>query len=489
MPLSKPDRRPHHADLESEDFACDDLEILRIRGREAISQLYRYDVVVIGKRRLAEARPLDPNDMIGAAVRLHLRDESEAAVRRIHGIVARVERRITGAYATYELEIVPRAWQLSLVSTQEVFLDMSVPEIIRTKLERFGLVDYVVFRTMTTYPKRDLVVQYRETDLAFVSRLAEHLGISFYFEEEGKTERMVFTDHRGGFASLGEQDVSFAPRDEGRGVHDLAVAGRVVPGMVAVQDFNYRNPKLELQSVEPVVPGAPGGIVEYGSHHKSGEEGAELAKVRAQELLATRRVYGGRGFAGSFSAGVRCAIEDHEPDGRLALLVTEVTHHFERRVDDASDGEAGYENTFSAVPDDTTYRPPRITPRPRIGGFVTGVIQSGPNAAIGVQAKIDDQGRYTVEFHYDTMPNPQRSSHAVRMAQPFAGPQQGMHFPLRPGTEVIVAFHDGDPDRPVIVGAMPNPVTPSHVTASDSHMHRIRSFDGLVVEFGKSNRS
>ena len=70
--------------------------------------------------------------------------------------------------------------------------------------------------------------------------------------------------------------------------------------------------------------------------------------------------------------------------------------------------------------------------------------------------------------------------------QPFAGPSQGMHFPLRPGTEVLVAFVDGDLDRPVIVGAVPNEITPSPVTSKDAHMHRIASHHGLLIEFGRT---
>ncbi len=50
------------------------------------------------------------------------------------------------------------------------------------------------------------------------------------------------------------------------------------------------------------------------------------------------------------------------------------------------------------------------------------------------------------------------------MASPYAGANNGMHFPLHKGTEVIIAFMGGDPDQPVIVGAMANSESPNLIT-------------------------
>ncbi|MEZ4311749.1 MAG: type VI secretion system tip protein VgrG, partial [Polyangiaceae bacterium] len=169
------------------------------------------------------------------------------------------------------------------------------------------------------------------------------------------------------------------------------------------------------------------------------------------------------------------------------LLLIEVTHEATLPVfSEQKSGETGsYHNTFRAIPADVTFRPARVTPKPRIIGFVTGIIQAGSEGETGGIARLDTEGRYTVQFHFDTTQHgEEKASHAVRMAQPFAGPNYGMHFPLRRGTEVLLAFADGDPDRPVIVGAVYNASSPSPVVAANAHKHQLKHSSGAVFEFG-----
>src|SRR5262249_48145833 len=130
------------------------------------------------------------------------------------------------------------------------------------------------------------------------------------------------------------------------------------------------------------------------------------------------------------------------------------------------------------------FRPPRITPKPTIAGVLSGVIEPHPDGEIGHYAEIDEHGRYTVRFFFDTSPlgARSRSSLPVRMAQPHAGPGYGMHFPLKPGIEVLVAFTEGDPDRPFIVGSVPNPITPSPVTRPNAIVNRIETATGVFIE-------
>lgn len=100
-------------------------------------------------------------------------------------------------------------------------------------------------------------------------------------------------------------------------------------------------------------------------------------------------------------------------------------------------------------------------------------------------AQLDDEGRYIVKLLYDAADSSGRlASQWIRMAQPHAGPGYGMHFPLKPGVEVLLAFIDGDPDRPIIVGAVPNPVTPSPVEGASNTLNRIKSASGILIEYG-----
>jgi type VI secretion system secreted protein VgrG len=487
---------PRTATLESDDFAASDLLVTRVEGHEAINEPYRYDVWLRPRDRTATT-PVDTFAMIGAGARVVLSNAAGDAVRAIAGIVRTARADVDGAARaskpsarptiSYHLTIEPLLVRLADVTTQEIFMNQTVPEIIADKIGRMDE-GYAVFRTKATYPEREFVVQYKETDLDFVKRLAEHVGLAFHFEHGEQGEHVVFSDHPEALPSRRDEPLSFGPREEGHAVHALAVRAKSIPAVYGVHDYNYRNPRLDIGAIHEIEDGA-GGLVEYGTHHKTPEEGEAIAKVRAEEHLARQRVLEGATVVGWLEAGARVRLE-HDPFGDEGdLVISRVTHVFEQTHFDEAKEATGHAGSFEAVSAARPFRPPRVTPRPRIHGVLSAVVkadptQPGPRAHEPV---IDDQGRYLVEFHFDTQKREgERSSRLVRMAQPFAGPGQGMHFPLLPDTEVLVAFVDGDPDRPIIVGAIPNPVTPNHVTAEDAHMHRIRSRHGLVVEFGKT---
>lgn len=480
----------------SEDLSFGDLVVTKVEAHEALSDLYRWELT-LEHSDPTSAVVIDPDTFVGAEVNLDLFDGTGELVRRVQGIVslsrahadggARAAGGAARSALKYLLHLSPRAFQLGLMTTQEIFLDMSVLEIITDKIDRLRL-GYVELRTTGVYPKREFVVQYKESDLAFVRRLAEHVGLTFHFESGEDTEKMVFSDHAAAMPERLSESVIFGPREEHRGVHELTTTGRLIPAVYAVQDYNYRNPRLDL-GVDHEVEQGVGGLIEYGTHHRSPEEGQQLATARAQEHLAHSRVHEGKSVVGWFEPGVRFRLAQSPYPEEGDLVVSRVEHHFELARFGHEKAKAGYENAFTAVSAARPYRPPRTTPKPRIDGVLTAVVQADAASPEG-EAQLDDEGRYLVQFHFDTTDRDGlRASRRVRMAQPFAGPSQGMHFPLIPDTEVLIAFVDGDPDRPIIVGAVPNAVTPNRVTAADSHMHRIRSRRGLVVEFGKTSRS
>ncbi|MFO0617961.1 MAG: type VI secretion system tip protein TssI/VgrG [Polyangiaceae bacterium] len=481
------------ARLESSDFEATGLEIIALRGRERISELFWFDIDVVAHGTL----PLPDEASPGAQLSLVLSQTLASGVvaRSIHGVIERVCDRLDrmNDHRAYTLRLVPSLATLRLVETQEVFLNQTVPAILAAKLQLHGLAGDRLTMNAAGYPSRELVVQYKESDLAFVSRLAEHLGISFVFaHEEAAPEKLIFTDD---VVDLGLPksllpSVEFQSRGDRSGVFALEVERALVPTSYMVQDYNYRTPLAEisgtfqLKKSDNTALGNGGGIVEYGTHHKDSAEGNGLAKVRAEERLSAYEVYRGKSVVMGLSAGLTTNLTGHPILGDKGLLVVEVTHAAEFAV---SGRAPSYENQFTAIPSDVRYRPPRTTPRPRISGLVTGTIALGSSPASGGPAQIDAHGRYTVQLHFDTVTHTgeDKASHPVRMAQPFAGTSHGFHFPLRPGAEVVLSFLDGDPDRPIIVGSVPNTVAPSATTASNSSKNRVVTTAGVLFEIGE----
>ncbi|KYF69019.1 hypothetical protein BE11_05490 [Sorangium cellulosum] len=468
--------------LELSGFSSDILQVNRLSGREAISQLFSFDVEVVCPSEAA----VDGQTFTGENVAI-IFEQDGVEQRRIHGMVAEVHDLLASMleHRAYRLRIVPRAFRLTLVETTEISMNKAVPELIQQKLELVGLSGSDVdLRLMGTYPPREFVVQYQETDFAFICRLAEHVGISFFFEHQDGQDTMVFTDSPSGFKpAAGAASVHFRERGETRDVFEIEARARLVPSVYVARDYNYRQPMLDLTSEHVLPTGYAGGVVEFGGHHKTPAEGKVLAQIRAEERQATQLVYAGKSSVCALGAGARSVLEGHPSLEPLDMLFVEVEHRAAQAAGGRgpSDEPQRYVNTFRAIPAKNTYRPPRITPAPRISGVVTGIVDAGSGGG-GSNAEIDDQGRYMVRFLFDTGAAGGAPSRPVRMLQNHAGANYGTHFPLKPGTEVLIAFVNGDPDRPVIVGAAPNPLTPSPVNNANRSTHRIKTQGGIVFD-------
>ncbi len=476
-------------------FECDafdpaDVEVFELSGVEECSQLFHFHVVLAARDRSAidtDALVTGPGSLV-----FWRRDEE---VRRVRGIVASVhDVTLDGAmeYTAWRIHFVPRAFRLTLSETVDIFMDLDVKELIELKLKGSGLragAD-VEFRLTKKYPKREFVVQYQETDLNFVSRQAEHYGITYFFEH-GEKDKIVFSDANEVLKPVEGETLPWqAHHTHEMGdlrVYALECETRALPGRYTVRDYNYRTPGQDMAAGATIVDGAAGEVVEYGTHFKTPEEGSRFARVRAEELLATRWTYTGRSNVTAIEAGRHFALDGH-PRGDTALLVTRVEHFIRQPVfGGLVDRMVAYENTFTAIPKEVVWRPARRTVKPIVPGVVTGIVDAGARSQY---ADIDDDGRYRVKFMYDTAKRGEgQASRLVRMAQPHAGPGYGMHFPLRAGIEVILTCVNGDPDRPIIVGTVPNPGTGSPVTKGNNARNIIRTGGGNEMNFDDTEGS
>jgi type VI secretion system secreted protein VgrG len=462
--------------LESPHFAADRLHLVGFEGREAIGEFFSFTIDCV----LPDKSGIDVGNILGSRLSVTATLDG-LEVRRFHGMVVGVHDKLepSAEYRTYRLQVAPSAHRMRLVNTQDIFQDISIPEIVRSKLQLVGLgAEDIEMRLRHEYAPREFVVQYRETDAAFISRLCEHLGISFFFEHDEKTDKIVFTDYEGGFRSIGY--ARFSPSGDQRDVYQLELHAKVVPATYVVYDYNYRIPQISITGAAELGCGAGGGFAEYAPHVKTPEEGLHLARVRSEEQQSVHQQLTGASDQPGFYAGSAIELSNHPHWSASPLLLTEVVHQATQPASER-DGDASYRNTFRAVPSGFCYRPARATPRPRIQGLLTGVVEPGPGGSADL-AHIDAEGRYTIRFLFDTAQTErQKASRPVRMAQPHAGPGHGMHFPLKPGIEVVMAFIDGDPDRPIIVGAVPNPLTPSPVVSGNSRENAIRTVSGARI--------
>ncbi|MDR1080699.1 MAG: phage baseplate assembly protein V [Deltaproteobacteria bacterium] len=129
------------------------------------------------------------------------------------------------------------------------------------------------------------------------------------------------------------------------------------------------------------------------------------------------------------------------------------------------------------------YRPARTLARPNVSGGVSAWIDG---AGSGDVPETDAMGRYRVIFPPDLSGRARGgASHWIRMAQPSIGAGYGQNVPLAPGCEVLVTFTGGDPDRPVIAGAMPNAESGSYVNSSSPAGAAVGSRGGSSLGFAE----
>jgi len=266
-------------------------------------------------------------------------------------------------------------------------------------------------------------------------------------------------------------------------VWDLRVRNQRIPARVALFDYNYRRPGARVVAKADVdTERGFGSVFHYGEHFKDQAQGDQLAKVRAERIAAERVTLTGRTDCAAFRVGHVFELENHhiaELDGRYLVTAIELRAGFPPDFDQWKELEP-FAARFEAIPFATPFRPERVTPWPRISGVLHAHVDADSS---GDYAQIDDQGRYRVRLPFDgSDASGSGTSRWIRMAQQYSGAGYGSHFPLHKGAEVLVAHVDGDPDRPVIVGSVPNPHTLSPSTSQNATQSVIHTASGIRVE-------
>lgn len=482
----------------------DAVHVESVVGREALNEAYAFVVDAIS------AKPIGLDDMIGKAAKVEIRVVDEEAV--VHGVVGAAETRdpTQNREFCYRFHIVPELAMLRHSSQNQIYgtqKDVTVVDIVKDELSDANKtgsktassrvarnLQHDMLAASSDYPKLDFVMQYRESDFDFICRMCEKFGIFFMFDHGGDREKVVFGDRKENFRKIAGrelgQDLPFRGSAQIRSRGDHAIrsfnaAYATQAGAVTLREYNEETPKVDLTVTESAAFAGQGVRVDYGENYRDASEGRFLAARRAEELATRRLQYRGESNIPIIRPGFFFKLVDHPIDDFEQLyVVTEVEHRITERTplgfSSPDKEEEPYANRFTCVPFDAGYRPPLTTPRPIVSGYLLARIDA---AGEGKRAEIDEYGRYRVQIvDEESGLGDGSASFYVRKIEPYGGADgRGAHSTLLKGTEVALGFLAGDPDRPVILGAMSNAEMNNTVTEDNQNVsHRTVSTSGII---------
>ncbi len=475
------------------------LDVESFTAREQFSDVYRYQI-----KYTSAAKDLAPQQMLrkGATLTMQTLGENLFGLatppqvqKVVHGIVTGFQR-LSGSVdeALYQITLEPF---FSLLGNQKrswrFFLNLSVPEIVEQILREHNFKGWEFeFRLKQTYPKRAQVNQANESDRAFIERLLAEVGIFYTFtlQPDTQTEILLFGD-RQSFYQFGKtlplRNPSGMSDNSAEAVWGLSLRHQVVEKSVLAKDYNYREAHNPLLSATADMTRGEGEEITYGDvyhyqprHLSTGDKIAPesetanfWARLDHERYLVQQTRLRGYSSDVSLAPGQVLTIQDTARVSSLPAVFQEPVVITAVRF--SASRSSALQVCFTAIPYSETlcYRPP-LKARPVVAGTLTARITSPKDNDI--YAHQDKDGLYWVKFDadlddkslgYESMP--------VRLAKPYGGDTYGLHFPLIQGTEVAIAFHEGDPDRPYIAHALHDSRHPDHVTERNNTRNVIRT--------------
>jgi len=446
----------------------DVLLLERFSGEEGVSAPFHFVLEM-----LSENAAIAPDDVLRKPLTVEI-EIPGGGKRFVHGIANRLSQlgRRAGMTA-YRVEVVPWLWFLSLTNDCRIFQNLSVEDIVTKVFKDLGHSDFK-FKLMGASPKRIYCVQYRESALAFVSRLLEEEGIFYFFEHTNSSHMLVLTDHPSQVPACPNASKirmtatqSWQMAEEPL-VTSIEVDHSAVTEKVELTDYDFEKPTASLRA--SVSGKQKDEVYDYPGGYIVKADGDRYARVRLEQKEAERELARGESNVPAFTCGHKFELTEHAIRGlNKSYHLLRVRHSAAIPNYTTDSGEYDYANSFEAIPSTVPYRPPLATPRAVISGTQTAVVV-GPG---GEEIYVDKFARVKVQFHWDRQgKKDQNSSCWVRVSSAWAGKNWGFIQIPRIGQEVIVDFLEGDPDQPIITGRvynadqMPPYALPANMTQS-----------------------
>ncbi|MDR2340374.1 MAG: type VI secretion system tip protein VgrG [Deltaproteobacteria bacterium] len=497
------------------------IRVVSFSGNAALNSLYSFEITALATTSGLNSAKRD--DILSSPVTLTVSDASrhdktrkgkpQAFDARWHGIVTGLKVGGQVGDATFlTIRMGPSLEALSGQVQNRIHLDSDTVAIVKDSLVFGGHPEEALSLRLDrgSYPKREFVFQREEDMLSFVFRQLEREGIALWHDQSGDQEELVLSDSMQSFQTLllGDSGLKLAhagvsglsPTAGDPLLYGAGSESSVPPKSLRLRDYNWVNPYLPLDFLSKVAEHGRGELYLYGEGFDSESEGKRLASIIREGLLCHSELFRAHATIPGLMPGMLFSLTGRESEGFDGdFLVLSAT--YEGRAasvsglgaegkasglseDGAQGGAPGLTVALSYLRQETPYRPQRRVPKPSVTGVVTAWIDGSGGSG---KPELDGFGRYKALLPLDASGRGSgKASCWLRQAQPSVGVGLGQSFPLTPGTEVLLSFVDGNPDRPLIQGAIPNGETGSMVNDQYASQAGIGTRGGSGLAFTES---
>ncbi|BCH58707.1 fimbrial protein [Agrobacterium vitis] len=438
---------------------------------EGVNRLFEITLSVRAKREAVK-----PEELIGKLVDISLEIrqgelDGDGVRRPFNGLVTNLSEGppVTRGLRSYTLTIRPQLWLLSRRSDCRIWQNMTSMQVMETLFSEHGIPAAASAPLHKTPPSREFSVQWNETDLDYLLRRFEQDGLFYWFEHETGVHRLKVSDSKVAWskpsaAAEGVDKVRLAQGSSDRNhINEWMRQFSYVPGQRAGADWNFETPSTVPLNVTPSLIQMPGAkqreLYEYPARISDIKEAEVAETFRTQATEADHERVTGQSNVRFLEAGRRFTpYEEPHPEHKYEEhVITRIMHRVVDRSYETASNEMEYANAFEAIPSRVPLTPHRDTKRPRIEGAQVAIV-AGPS---GEEIHTDKYGRIKLWYPWDRKAKKDGSDTCwVRVNQAWGGGSWGAQVIPRIGMEVMVSFVDGDPDRPLVIGVVPNPANP-----------------------------
>lgn len=433
-----------------------DQPLLAFYGTEEISRLYEFEVTFFS------ADPqIDPKRLLNKPATIEFKSKNKK-LKYFSGIIKglaqgtsyKKERKLL---TEYKALLVPKLSLLKLAKSYVFFQNKTVLDIIKIVLKKHGLTNVEYRTTKLGKTKRESCIQYDETDFDFICRLMEEDGLFYFFRygKDGETliisdNNQVFIDDKIKFYALNDKfNTKKGKEKKEHFAHSCVLCDNLLTDKFFLDSYDYNKPNTKLSvNDKNSAKSLYGNFYDYERHYDTNAIGKVIVGNEAEAFAFNERLFQMK-TQEIIHVGNKFDIVEHDAAKfNDKYIMSKIVHNFDVRQ------EIPYYNIITAFPSKTICRIMPSIEKPKIYGYLSAVVTGQEKSDVFR----DRLARVKIRFLWDLdgVKNKENSSGWVRVAQTFAGSNFGAIFLPRVGQEVIVSFLNGDPDRPVIVGALYN---------------------------------